>query len=249
MVSFLLLLLTPYLSSSVFAYQSIKTADRTLLLLHTSSLTVHQICGIIVRSALSGRAGNIIISHWHLANYSSRYLEKIFSKKLEHQIQRVNWKFWSWALAPINYFFKQKACWGGTRETHLICLTAINVAGQIQLKLTCLLHAGLAEINTVFVIGRRYFSRNKHGGRIFNFLHWLSFIPLRFILFPILIFVFWQSLSGFPLWKKFWVCGAQVFLCVFNALFLHTILTRHKFYDTLKATLTGWDLDKPTTGP
>ena len=126
-----------------------------------------------------------------------------------------------------------QTCFSGRETVSAPCIKSTN-----QL-LFCV---GLVEINTVFVIARRYFNRTGHGGRIYNWCHWGTFIPFRFIMYPYLIGVFWYTLEGFPLWKKGWVCGLQAFLCVFNAMFLHTILTKHKVYDSIRTVLSFGDL-------
>ena len=46
--------------------------------------------------------------------------------------------------------------------------------------------------------------------------YWISFVPLRLILYPVLLVRFWVVLEPFPLWERLLVCTCQLFLCFFN---------------------------------
>jgi hypothetical protein len=46
--------------------------------------------------------------------------------------------------------------------------------------------------------------------------YWITFIPMRLILYPWLLVRFWNVLEGFPLWERLLVVGCQLLLCCFN---------------------------------
>ena len=46
--------------------------------------------------------------------------------------------------------------------------------------------------------------------------YWATFVPLRLILYPVLLVRFWVVLDGFPLWERLLVVGCQLLLCAFN---------------------------------
>ncbi|CAK0782861.1 hypothetical protein CVIRNUC_006056 [Coccomyxa viridis] len=72
---------------------------------------------------------------------------------------------------------------------------------------------GITEINTFFLIARRQ-TRNFH--RAFHWAYWLSFIPMRLIMYPVLLVRFWRVLEGYPWWDRGLVVGCQLLLCLFN---------------------------------
>ena len=46
--------------------------------------------------------------------------------------------------------------------------------------------------------------------------YWITFIPLRLVLYPALMVRFWLVLEGYPLWERLLVVGCQFGLCCFN---------------------------------
>ena len=46
--------------------------------------------------------------------------------------------------------------------------------------------------------------------------YWLSFIPMRLIMYPVLLVRFWRVLEGYPWWDRGLVVGCQLLLCLFN---------------------------------
>ena len=41
-------------------------------------------------------------------------------------------------------------------------------------------------------------------------------MPLRLILYPVLLVRFWVALEPFPMWERLVVVGCQLLLCAFN---------------------------------
>ena len=56
----------------------------------------------------------------------------------------------------------------------------------------CLLQDGLIEWNTFFLVARRQFPSRF---RLFNRLYWGTFYPMRLVLFPVLLPLFWQEMQ------------------------------------------------------
>ena len=46
--------------------------------------------------------------------------------------------------------------------------------------------------------------------------YWLSFIPMRLIMYPVLLVQFWRVLEGYPWWDRGLVVVCQLMLCLFN---------------------------------
>lgn len=81
---------------------------------------------------------------------------------------------------------------------------------------TCL--DGLAEVNTYFLIARRQY---KQWATVCDVLYWVTFVPFRIILYPALLWPFWQSLQTHSALNKTLCLGAQFLLCLFNLALLH----------------------------
>ncbi len=47
-------------------------------------------------------------------------------------------------------------------------------------------------------------------------LYWLSFIPMRLVMYPVLLVRFWRVLEGYPWWDRGLVVLCQAMLCMFN---------------------------------
>lgn len=82
---------------------------------------------------------------------------------------------------------------------------------------------GLCEINTFFLIGRRQF---KSYRKLMDILYWVTFIPSRTIIYPIMLYEFykvWQVrlLDGGRYWEMVTVCGCQMALIAFNVVLLY----------------------------
>ena len=54
------------------------------------------------------------------------------------------------------------------------------------------LQDGLIEWNTFFLVARRQFPSRF---RLFNRLYWGTFYPMRLVLFPVLLPLFWQEMQ------------------------------------------------------
>jgi hypothetical protein len=54
-----------------------------------------------------------------------------------------------------------------------------------------------------------------HNGRLCR-AYWVSFVPLRLVLYPMLLVRFWVVLREFPLWERLLVVICQLLLCFFN---------------------------------
>lgn len=77
---------------------------------------------------------------------------------------------------------------------------------------------GLIEWNTFFLIARRQFPRYY---RTFNSMYWATFYPLRLVLFPLLLPLFWNEMqNGYAWWETAAVMGTQLSLVAFNCWFL-----------------------------
>lgn len=81
---------------------------------------------------------------------------------------------------------------------------------------TCL--DGLAEVNTYFLIARRQY---KQWATVCDVLYWATFVPFRIVLYPALLWPFWQSLKTHSALNKTLCLGAQFLLCLFNLALLH----------------------------
>lgn len=81
---------------------------------------------------------------------------------------------------------------------------------------TCL--DGLAEVNTYFLIARRQY---KQWATVCDVLYWATFVPFRIVLYPALLWPFWQSLQSHSPLNKVLCLGAQFLLCLFNLALLH----------------------------
>lgn len=46
--------------------------------------------------------------------------------------------------------------------------------------------------------------------------YWISFIPMRLILYPVMLVRFWVVLEDFPLYERLPVVFYQFLLCCFN---------------------------------
>lgn len=81
---------------------------------------------------------------------------------------------------------------------------------------TCL--DGLAEVNTYFLIARRQY---KQWATVCDVLYWATFVPFRIVLYPALLWPFWQSLQTHSALNKTLCLGAQFLLCLFNVALLY----------------------------
>lgn len=63
---------------------------------------------------------------------------------------------------------------------------------------------------------------------MFGWLYWVTFLPLRTILYPIMLVKFWEEMSPHPTWEKFAVCGSQLVLIAFNFILLSLSLANLK---------------------
>lgn len=80
---------------------------------------------------------------------------------------------------------------------------------------------GLVEWNTLFLIARRQCSTNSRAFRLFNAAYWVSFYPVRVLLFPALLPLFWREMqNGYAWWETAAVMTTQASLVVFNCWFL-----------------------------
>ena len=92
---------------------------------------------------------------------------------------------------------------------------------------------GLTELNTWFLVVRRQWSYQRS---LMNSLYWLTFIPLRLVLYPGLLVKFWLVLEGFPLSERLLVCTCQFLLCCFNFGVFHMSMARRAGKGTAKRT-------------
>lgn len=79
---------------------------------------------------------------------------------------------------------------------------------------------GICEINTFFLIARRQW---KSLRKPFSFLYWLTFIPMRILLYPYALVKFWEEMfydERYQMWEIMAVLGSQVVLIGFNVLLL-----------------------------
>ncbi|PSC73950.1 GTP-binding chloroplastic [Micractinium conductrix] len=78
---------------------------------------------------------------------------------------------------------------------------------------------GLVEWNTLLLIARRQFPR---WYRPLNAVYWVTFYPVRVVLFPALMPLFWRELTkpGYAWWETAAVMLTQACLVVFNGWFL-----------------------------
>jgi hypothetical protein len=86
---------------------------------------------------------------------------------------------------------------------------------------TCL--DGLTELNTFFMIARRCWSSQR---LLMHRMYWITYVPLRLILYPALLPRFWFVLEGFPMWERVGVVTCQFLLCLFNLAMLWASLVR-----------------------
>ena len=59
----------------------------------------------------------------------------------------------------------------------------------------------------------------SHGAFIWRLCcraYWISFIPMRLMMYPVLLVQFWRVLEGYPWWDRGLVVGCQLLLCLFN---------------------------------
>lgn len=83
-------------------------------------------------------------------------------------------------------------------------------------RYTCM--DGLIEWNTFFLIARRQFP-NQY--RLFNYLYWATFYPMRLVLFPVLLPLFYKEMqNGYTWYEMAAVMGTQTALVIFNCWFL-----------------------------
>lgn len=82
---------------------------------------------------------------------------------------------------------------------------------------------GLTELNTWFMVVRRQSSQQR---ALMHNLYWLTFIPMRLVVYPALLVKFWLVLEGFPLSERLLVCVCQFLLCCFNVAVLYLSIAR-----------------------
>jgi hypothetical protein len=93
------------------------------------------------------------------------------------------------------------------------------------------LQDGLCEINTFFLIARRHW---KPLRPLFSFLYWVTFVPMRTALYPIMLVHFWREMQPYARWEALVVCGCQLLLIAFN-LFLLTLSALNWYKRSMKA--------------
>jgi len=106
---------------------------------------------------------------------------------------------------------------------------------------------GIVEAHTLLLIARRRLRQwPLLTSPIVTLVYWVSFIGMRLVLYPALVYVFYLAMckptpSGgtYPFWETTLVVGSQALLCVFNVGFLYLSLRRKKFLYTYEAD-TGW---------
>lgn len=88
---------------------------------------------------------------------------------------------------------------------------------------------GLCEINTFFLIGRRHFKSYRN---MMDRLYWGTFIPSRIIIYPIMLYEFynvWQVrlLDGGEYWEMVTCLTCQISLILFNIVLLYLGVVKH----------------------
>ncbi|KAI7844909.1 hypothetical protein COHA_001557 [Chlorella ohadii] len=89
---------------------------------------------------------------------------------------------------------------------------------------------GIVELNTMFLIARRQLPW-RAARKMCSWLYWGTFIPMRCILYPVMVPVFlreMQLVEHAPWWHTTACVGAQVILCVFNYVLLGLSLMRQR---------------------
>ena len=112
--------------------------------------------------------------------------------------------------------------------TLLLLLFPLRVEGLHHL--TC--WDTIVEINTFFLIARRQLPSCR------GFLHWafwLTFFPLRLVLYPYLVVHIHHVLAGLPWYERYTAVACQVILCGFNCMMLTASLQRIFNTDKTKA--------------
>lgn len=89
---------------------------------------------------------------------------------------------------------------------------------------------GIVELNTMFLIARRQLPW-RPARKLCSWLYWGSFLPMRCILYPVMVPVFlreMQLVEHAPWWHTLACVGAQVILCIFNYVLLGLSLMRQR---------------------
>lgn len=81
---------------------------------------------------------------------------------------------------------------------------------------------GIVEINTFFLIARRQWKAQR---KFMNYCYWATFLPMRLVLYPYLLFRFWFALEGFGL-ERVAVAICQFLLCGFNGAMIYASAMR-----------------------
>ena len=81
---------------------------------------------------------------------------------------------------------------------------------------------GIVEINTFFLIARRQWKAQR---KLLNYFYWATFLPMRAVLYPYLLFRFWFTLKDFGL-ERILVCICQLMLCGFNGAMIYASAMR-----------------------
>lgn len=89
---------------------------------------------------------------------------------------------------------------------------------------------GIVELNTMFLIARRQLPW-RAARQLCSWLYWGTFIPMRCILYPIMVPVFlreMQLVEHAPWWHTTACVGAQIILTIFNYVLLALSLMRQR---------------------
>ena len=96
--------------------------------------------------------------------------------------------------------------------------------------LTCL--DAIVELNTFFLIARRQFPACRG---FMHWAYWVTFFPLRMVLYPYLIVHIYYALAALPWYERSLAVACQTILCGFNFMMLSASLQRRFSTDRSQA--------------
>ncbi|KAL3161784.1 hypothetical protein ABBQ38_008878 [Trebouxia sp. C0009 RCD-2024] len=142
----------------------------------------------------------------------------------------------SYIVADLLWIWLEPGClpsMPGTIMVHhavtiLLLLFPLRVEGLHHL--TC--WDTIVEINTFFLIARRQLPSCR---RLMHWAFWISFFPLRMVLYPYLVVHIYYVLAQLPWYERFTAVACQIILCGFNCMMLTASLQRMFSSDRTRA--------------
>ena len=106
---------------------------------------------------------------------------------------------------------------------HVVTILLLSIPLRLNQFHTYTCLDAVVEINTFFLVAKRQWPFLR---QTMHWAYWISFFPLRMVLYPYLAWHLCHELVGLPWYERIIAVGCQVILCGFNCMMLFASLKR-----------------------